>query len=1645
MSSISHGCIFLDNMSSREASVSFVATAEFNHDVGNTLSHIYPSDTVLPAGYDQESIAARCLPAGAHLRDRDNTILILHPISAPHPPKITQDDYEGCIYGISCFENRKNEHFHRGACQKALVLFSKAPLIAVFKPFIHCALTKLLDSAEEEAVQAGTKGSEKESKVDYPCAKTCNNILRQLYEAIHFGNSLPGQSAFQVKLFGRPLLLPVPPAFPSIYSESSVWNLVRTFGSDIMIAWAAVLSGKRICVVATLAAASIVCDIVLALPLLVSPLAFPASRCTPYFDIATSESLRGIPGLICGCTNPLFKDHRSKFADLIIDVDNKQMNMRGDWYSSNSKDKQFFSAIFKKKREEKWVRKQFELYTFAFLKNLFREDISAVPSGSTGDKSNPKNAKKSKKDDTIGSPSSSSGVDHLRGISATSNESSLSRQSSGNIFHSPHSSGTTTRKRAGVKESNDETLSLLAEEDDEDEDDIQSEGPISSGELALSSEYSSPKKKNGGRKRSSSLLEVVQRDQQGIHTHSKLSTQPASFLNDEESEIDEEEDAGTNAATPLTPSAAVHSPRVKSKASVSSPSGKHIAPVSLPTFSTSEDDSVLTNPPDGVFEGAFPTSREASFGEAGSSPVLTRSPFPTSPFPRSGTAMLHSSPSKSDIGSSLGSPYIDIPELPDSFSASLAIPTSPITSKFEEAEEAMATLYAAKLLTRADGDVPESALPDHLGKKHRSLVPLVRRCISFHTFTTSDLGSKTRLLVKEEEKGLQHAITESNDAPLLVDALYAFADPWGVLTSNKENVHVAVQLSRLGISQCSVISFKLVQELKKASLSVLSECVRLGILPILSSLLTTTTSNSIVKYAAQCLCVFFMRFIPFSQLPYACSDWSKIGVNLNMETSPIALATEEAYANGEFVDVVRECRELDIIGICNKVLLTNVSYESTKASVCCLLFFMIRHPLLAPTMPSPGEDSVSSTLVGAGGAASSSSSMVTNELVPLVRSLSIGVDDLEECVELFENVLDQSEKLLEDPSSAMYSDVSSIRFLFEQVLKQVQFKSLSIKSAISSTKTVEQSIPTQSTPSVNSSSSSSSSSSTASISYSNPPNNTTSLPQDGQLVAKTPHQGGDIDKGEDDEEDEEVYLIDVPHTYSSVPLVNTIIHTITSAIDFFCIGSASALLYRCLCILGSECLTEKGKTTIKTFSSQRIDQGDSLLSAASVALLDFIDVKTLCSVLPTMKGRMGSLSSLVRLSQGIFSTSKRTQRAILSSSSSLSSLASSPKPLVELKLAQVCDASHSLIDVKYSSSKKDKSNQLCGYLSNWFEYHLLNELGCSLSALLVCVGSESQRGHLFPSKIYLGKSVCIGDLLQSINIKTKEQQSNRGKEKGRLSLTVAVAFKLLSSLLLSHTGAIALSRFSLTPIVTTALFLLTLKEGTEQEMLDVSDIADVASLFLCRLCTFKETSRFVSPVLSHISRVASHCSSVAIKLSTIRYKRKKEREKDRKKLSQRELTLDTKMLKSISKWKKACVCLLRACLFIFNGWWCEIHKYDNLTSTLFCLQQIDTKYEEIRLLVNELVAVCTSVIDRIEEKKPSDSSEDNGGFQSPSDNVEDRDGQPGDKDMVVGRNEEPREVVEAAMHDDSGEDETFFSPSSPTSVLGAALSLQDDD
>ncbi|GKT33539.1 hypothetical protein ADUPG1_002527, partial [Aduncisulcus paluster] len=64
--------------------------------------------------------------------------------------------------------------------------------------------------------------------------------------------------------------------------------------------------------------------------------------------------------------------------------------------------------------------------------------------------------------------------------------------------------------------------------------------------------------------------------------------------------------------------------------------------------------------------------------------------------------------------------------------------------------------------------------------------------------------------------------------------------------------------------------------------------------------------------------------------------------------------------------------------------------------------------------------------------------------------------------------------------------------------------------------------------------------------------------------------------------------------------------------------------------------------------------------------------------------------------------------------------------------------------------------------------------------------------------------------------------------------------------------------------------------------------------------------------------------------------------------------------------------------------------------------------------------VCTSVIDRIEEKKPSDSSEDNGGFQSPSDNVEDRDGQPGDKDMVVGRNEEPREVVEAAMHADSG-------------------------
>ncbi|CAO1621158.1 unnamed protein product [Sympodiomycopsis kandeliae] len=107
---------------------SFVLLAEFDIDKGSTLSHVYPSKSLV-ASHDDHALAELMLPDGAHARSEDWTVFFLK-----------QPDDIPVTYVLNLVRTKHDDSVRRGALVKAMAVGSTHPCIHVFKPILLLAL-----------------------------------------------------------------------------------------------------------------------------------------------------------------------------------------------------------------------------------------------------------------------------------------------------------------------------------------------------------------------------------------------------------------------------------------------------------------------------------------------------------------------------------------------------------------------------------------------------------------------------------------------------------------------------------------------------------------------------------------------------------------------------------------------------------------------------------------------------------------------------------------------------------------------------------------------------------------------------------------------------------------------------------------------------------------------------------------------------------------------------------------------------------------------------------------------------------------------------------------------------------------------------------------------------------------------------------------------------------------------------------------------------------------------------------------------------------------------------------------------------------------------------------------------------------------
>lgn len=379
--------------------VLYVAVAEFDITLGNTLSTVVPSD-VWPHGEtaSHEDVAHLCLPDGGHLFAEDWTYLLMAPAApgaggfagtsagagaeadaGPAAPARAS----GRLYGVAHFLNKRDASKKRGADQRSLLVMMSAPLFDTVEPFMRLALPKAMEAAHADDDGASVTAVLRELHATLTEVAASAATPSPPATVSLWGSDVPVTVTIDVAQFVAAAGTPGSPsrrrgsASSSVlpdYEEfggASLTQLVKAFGENTMVLWYSLLMGHRLLVCGQGVPARTVGMYCLAAPLLVAPLTGFAELLTPYVALTDLDPVMR-KTYICGTTNQLFST-KAEWYDCLADAatntvtHHTRLRVAGD-------DRDFVRGVIKgidrEGKDEAWVRSQFRSYTDDVMRRL---------------------------------------------------------------------------------------------------------------------------------------------------------------------------------------------------------------------------------------------------------------------------------------------------------------------------------------------------------------------------------------------------------------------------------------------------------------------------------------------------------------------------------------------------------------------------------------------------------------------------------------------------------------------------------------------------------------------------------------------------------------------------------------------------------------------------------------------------------------------------------------------------------------------------------------------------------------------------------------------------------------------------------------------------------------------------------------------------------------------------------------------------------------------------------------------------------------------------------------------------------------------------------------------------------------------------
>eukprot|EP00762_Andalucia_godoyi_P007314 ANDGO_01589.mRNA.1 hypothetical protein NAEGRDRAFT_80839 len=336
--------------------------AEFDIDVGNTLSVVYPLRAFDCCALSLNYIADHCLPDGGHAFTSDSTYFTLSREEFFKRP--VPSDAPSELFGFAYFVNVRDETVRRGAVQKSIVVISSYRMTDMFIPLYKACMDRFMTSPSVV-------------------------LLQHLYEGIHKAIVMQSTSVtlFQkledVAPFHMHIVLPP----RDEWTQISVKDFVKRFGTDVLYIRSALLLKCRVMIVGT--PAFDVCNAVIAsLYLLGDDRLMPPTPFSPHVCLADMDRIIGASAFLYGTTNRLFEE-RKDWADVVVSFESnkvifsessaQKMEIKKNVSSAARRRLRYVVSGIQEGRSESWVRVQ-----VGHLAALDRQDDGTSPMSELG-------------------------------------------------------------------------------------------------------------------------------------------------------------------------------------------------------------------------------------------------------------------------------------------------------------------------------------------------------------------------------------------------------------------------------------------------------------------------------------------------------------------------------------------------------------------------------------------------------------------------------------------------------------------------------------------------------------------------------------------------------------------------------------------------------------------------------------------------------------------------------------------------------------------------------------------------------------------------------------------------------------------------------------------------------------------------------------------------------------------------------------------------------------------------------------------------------------------------------------------------------------------------------------------------------------